>query len=94
MARPKKPTIEIVLQLGKPIFAFPVLNQGKSKDTSGAIYEMPDGKRYIVLTNHGQLYVGRPGELVEKLLQYEQAQDFSEHALRVFYKEDSPQTAH
>ena len=93
-AKSKKLTAENVLQLGKAVYAFPVLNRRKPKDDSGAIYEMPDGKRYIILLNQGEAYIARPGELLQKIAEYEEAEAMSEFALRIFYNEDPKTDLH
>lgn len=84
----KKPTPESLIQFGKLIYAFPILHRRKPMDDKGAIYELPDGKRYILLTSQGEFYVARPGELLNKIQEYEAAILASEVALRLFYDED------
>jgi hypothetical protein len=59
--------------MDKIIFEFKVLYAGWECDENGYVKEREDGSRYIELTNHGKHYEAQPGELEEKILEYEDA---------------------
>jgi len=78
--RPKKLSVENVIRLGKPLFGFPVLGVGGSKEKAGAVYEMPNGSRHLVFSSKGVLTIGKTPDLSKKIQEYEDALAVSELA--------------
>jgi hypothetical protein len=94
MGRKPAPDVDLILRSGKLLHAFPVMHRGWELDDKGAVYEMPDGKRYLILTNHGAYYVARPKELLDKILEYQSATEATELALELFHGHDRSPRKH
>ncbi len=60
---------QVETKFGKTLFKFPVLHLGWEADGWGYIVER-DGKREIILSNHGNLYVASVKELESKIAEY------------------------
>lgn len=56
-------------KFGKTIFKFPVLHLGWEADGWGYVVER-EGKRDIILSNHGKFYTSSIKELEQKLAEY------------------------
>lgn len=67
----KKLTIEE--KFGKIIFGFPVLHMGWEMDEYGFVTQKPDGKKQLVLTEHGVPKSVTKKELKEKIEFYKNA---------------------
>lgn len=65
----KNSTDQIDEKLGKIIFKFPVLHLGWEADGWGYVVEK-EGKRDIILSDHGKFYTASIKELEQKLAEY------------------------
>jgi 3-dehydroquinate dehydratase len=65
----KESTDQIDEKLGKTIFRFPVLHLGWEADGWGYVIEK-DGKRDVILSNHGKFYTASIKELEQKIAEY------------------------
>jgi hypothetical protein len=60
-------------KLGKTLFKFPVLHLGWEADGWGYVVER-NGKREIILSNHGNFYVASVKELEIKIAEYKKVE--------------------
>ena len=59
----------------KTLFEFPVMYSGWECDGKGWVKERKDGKRVIVLTNHGSEYEANQQEVTDLMATYQNALD-------------------
>ena len=69
----KESTDQIDEKLGKTIFRFPVLHLGWEADGWGYVIEK-DGKRDVILSNHGKFYTASIKELEQKIAEYKKVE--------------------
>lgn len=79
---------EQVIQLGKLIYQFPILWSGWATDNQGFVYEVPDGRRFIVVTNNGNHVLGSEQFLEKKIEECVAVADAMQFALALFRRED------
>lgn len=65
------------------LFEFEMLYSGWESDGKGWVCEEPDGKRFLLLTNHGTPYVAPLSELTEKLEEYKRASEETQKAINM-----------
>lgn len=64
----------------KLLLTFRVLHDGWEMDNEGRVYEGAEGKRFLVLTNHGGEYRAELSALDEKIAEYKAVLADSEKA--------------
>lgn len=67
----------------KKIYEFPVMWSGWELDNKGWVALDDNGKRVIVLTNHGVEYIASNDELHEKIKSYTATIEATEKALEI-----------
>jgi len=73
-------------KFGKTIFRFPVLHLGWEADGWGYVVER-DGKREIILSNHGTFYVASVKELELKIAEYTKVKFETKKAITLVIKD-------
>jgi len=64
---------QVEKKFGKTLFRFPVLHLGWEADGWGYVVER-DGKREIILSNHGNFYISSIKELEQKIAEYKKVE--------------------
>jgi hypothetical protein len=77
---------EVENKFGKTIFRFPVLHLGWEADGWGYVVER-DGKRKIILSNHGNFYVASVKELELKIAEYTKVKFQTKKAITLVTKD-------
>jgi hypothetical protein len=67
----------------KKLYEFPVMHSGWEMDSKGWVVELADGRRAILLANHGVEYLAKPSELHELIEEYQQAISATRKALGI-----------
>ena len=73
-------------KFGKTLFRFPVLHLGWEADGWGYVVER-DGKREIILSNHGNFYVASVKELELKIAEYTKVKFETKKAITLVTKD-------
>ena len=65
----------------KLLYEFTILHKGWEMDNSGYIVKDQYDKNLIILTSHGNFYIGKKNQLEEKLLEYEKVTKETKEAI-------------
>ena len=77
---------QVETKFGKTLFKFPVLHLGWEADGWGYVVER-DGKREIILSNHGTFYVSSVKELESKIAEYTKVKFETKKAITLVTKD-------
>jgi len=77
---------QVEKKFGKTLFRFPVLHLGWEADGWGYVVER-DGKREIILSNHGNFYVASVKELELKIAEYTKVKFETKKAITLVTKD-------
>lgn len=64
------PKVAKIIQDGTLLYTFPRYFSGWEADSEGWVFETPDGKRHLILSDHCRRYVGTVEELDEMCTDY------------------------
>jgi hypothetical protein len=68
-------------EFGKVIFEFEVLYVDWESDNKAYVVENENGRREVIMSNHGNFYVAKTRDVLDKIAEYEQAITNSKKAI-------------